>query len=143
MCAQPTSLLDLFPTLIELCGLPVVADQAMDGVSLVPWLLYPAKHRTRNAVTVHELQHMSVRSNQYRYIRYIDGSEELYDLWGDPNEWDNLIGDPSFEPIRKDLSAELPTQFAPSAKSYTQFEFDPRPYTWTDKKTGAVVSGSR
>ena len=86
---------------------------------------------------------MSVRSNQYRYIRYIDGSEELYDLFNDPKEWDNLIGDPSFEPIRKRFSAELPTQLAPSAKPYTQFEFDPRAYTWTDKKTGAIVTGSR
>jgi hypothetical protein len=42
---------------------------------------------------VHELQHMSVRSNQYRYIRYIDGSEELYDLFNDPKEWDNRIGE--------------------------------------------------
>jgi len=143
VCAQPASLLDLFPTLIELCGLPALKNQTMDGISLVPWLLDPAKRRTRNAITVHELQHMSVRSNQYRYIRYIDGSEELYDLFNDPKEWDNRIGDPSFEPIRKRLSAELPKQFAPSAKSYTQFEFDPHAYTWTDKETGAVVTGNR
>lgn len=142
-CVQPASLLDLFPTLLELCDLPNIPGQTLDGISLVPWLIDPNKKRSRSAITVHEMQHIAVRNERYRYIKYNDGSEELYDLFTDPNEWDNQIGNPAFSPVRQHLSEELPTRMAPEAKSYTQFEFDPHRYIWTEKSTGVVVDGSR
>ena len=50
----------------------------------------------------------SVRSSRWRYTRYSDLSEELYDLSADPYEWNNLIGDARFEQMRLDLGARLP-----------------------------------
>lgn len=140
-CSQPASLLDIFPTLIELCDLPEIPDQSLDGISLKPWILNPEEGRIRSAITVHELKHFSVRDQRYRYIRYHDGSEELYDLFADPNEWDNQIGNPKLSAVLKRLSSEAPLQFAPEAKSYTQFEFNPHSYTWKDKETGERVNG--
>ena len=75
-CSQPASLVDLFPTLIELCSLPTLDSQTLDGVSLVPWLIDPKRIRDLPAITVHELQHISVRNEMYRLIQYNDGSRE-------------------------------------------------------------------
>jgi len=143
ICPQPASLLDLFPTLIEFCQLTALENQPLDGISLKPWLLDPEKRRTRSVITVHESKHVSIRSAQYRYIKYSDGSEELYDLYADPNEWDNQIGNPALTEVLKRLSSEVPASFAPEAKSYTQFDFNPHEYTWRDKKTGEVTTGDR
>lgn len=141
ICPEPTSLLDIFPTLIELCDLPEITSQPLDGTSLVPWIVNSSKGGKSSAITVHESKHISVRSRQYRYIRYNDGSEELYDLHADPNEWDNQIGNPAFSSAVEGLSNELPSVFAKEAKPYTQFEFDPHSYIWNDKKTGDVIRG--
>ncbi len=143
VCSQPASLLDVFPTLIDLCGLPSPSDQPIDGISLKPWIAEPKKPRERAAITVHELKHVSVRSERYRYIRYHDGSEELYDLGNDPNEWDNQIGNPSLTAIRNKLASELPTSFAPDALPHSRFDFNPHTYTWTDKATGTLTEGGR
>jgi choline-sulfatase len=89
-CAQPAELLDLYPTLVELAGLPPRDDQ--EGLSLVPQLRDAAAPRTRPAITSHNQGNHAVRSARWRYIRYADGSEELYDLVADPGEWTNLAG---------------------------------------------------
>lgn len=143
VCSQPASLVDLFPTLIELCSLPELASQTLDGVSLAPWLENPERKRDKPAITVHELQHVSVRDQQYRFIQYKDGSRELYDCLNDPNEWDNLIGNPKYSSVVRSLSVRIPTNFAKSVRSYTQFEFDPHAYRWSDKDTGATIDGRR
>ena len=75
-CSQPASLVDLFPTLIELCSLPTLDSQTLDGVSLVPWLIDPKRIRIFPP-SLHELQHISVRNEMYRLIQYNDGSREL------------------------------------------------------------------
>jgi len=142
-CTQPASLLDIFPTLIELCKLPTPTGQALDGISLKPWILDPQKTGKPSAITVHELKHLSARSERYRYIRYNDGSEELYDLHEDPNEWDNQIGNPAITAIRDKLASDLPTTFAPDALPHSRFDFEPHSYTWTDKTTSKVIEGAR
>jgi len=91
-CDEPVSLLDLYPTLTELCGVPV--PHALDGQSLVPWLKDPGHHTDRIVLTSFDPGNVSMRSRGWRYIRYHDGSEELYDLVDDPNEWDNLSDQP-------------------------------------------------
>jgi choline-sulfatase len=88
--SQPAELLDIFPTLVELCGLPARAD--LEGLSLVPQLKDARAPRERPAVTTHNQGNHAVRSDRWRYIRYADGSEEFYDLVNDPNEWTNLAG---------------------------------------------------
>jgi arylsulfatase A-like enzyme len=89
-CTQPAELLDIYPTLIELAGLPKRGD--LEGLSLVPQLRNSATKRERPAITSHNQGNHGIRSERWRYIRYADGSEELYDLQADPDEWHNLAG---------------------------------------------------
>jgi arylsulfatase A-like enzyme len=83
-------LLDLYPTLIDLAGIPRRDD--LEGLSLVAQLRDPEAPRTRPAVTTHNMGNHGVRSERWRYIRYADGSEELYDHAVDANEWTNVVG---------------------------------------------------
>ncbi len=90
-CGRPAELLDLYPTLAELAGLP--APQGQEGHSLVPQLRDATAPRPWPAVTTHNQNNHAVRSERWRYVRYADGSEELYDHRADPNEWTNLARD--------------------------------------------------
>jgi len=108
---RPVSLLDLYPTLVELAGLP--ARQDLDGVSLAPLLKNPDTKWDRPAVMTYLRGNHAVRSERWRYIRYADGTEELYDEEADPNEWHNLAGEPGREKVMKELRAWLPKQNAP------------------------------
>ncbi len=93
---QPVSLLDIFPTLTELCGLP---EQELDGVSLVPMLKDGNAERGAPAVTTRYYGNHTVRTRNWRYIRYRDGSEELYDHRNDPGEHLNLASNPEFAAV--------------------------------------------
>ena len=110
---QPVSLIDLFPTLNELCGLPQPAG--LDGVSLVPLLKDPEHVWDRPAVTTHQQGNHAVSSDRWRYIHYADGGEELYDYRNDPNEWTNLANKPEFADVKAELARWLPRTDAPSA----------------------------
>jgi iduronate 2-sulfatase len=90
---QPVSLLDIFPTLSELCGLP---QQKLDGVSLTAMLQRADVERGKPVVTTRHYGNHAVRSRDWRYIRYRDGSEELYDHRTDPEEHVNLATDPAY-----------------------------------------------
>ncbi|VGO14056.1 Choline-sulfatase [Pontiella desulfatans] len=102
----PASLMDLYPTLLELCGLP--ANPKNEGVSLVPLMRDPKAKWNHNAITTYGENNHAVRSQRYRYIRYEDGSEELYDCLKDPNEWKNLADNLEYEEIKKELAKSLP-----------------------------------
>jgi arylsulfatase A-like enzyme len=91
-CQQPTELLDIYPTLIDLAGLPL--NQNLEGLSLSPQLKNASAKRERPAITTHNQGNHAIRSERWRYIRYADGSEELYDMIADPNEWHNLAAKP-------------------------------------------------
>ena len=93
-CEQPVGLIDLYPTLVDLCGLD--APAGLDGRSLRPLLRDPGKSTGRVLVTTFDEGNLSARTERWRYLRYQDGSEELYDLVADPNEWSNLAGRPEF-----------------------------------------------
>lgn len=105
-CNRPVSLIDLFPTLNELCNLPQV--EGLDGRSLVPLLKDPSQSWDRPALTTHGRGNHALRTEQYRYIRYADGSEELYDHKVDPHEWHNISEQPSSEGIKKELKQWFP-----------------------------------
>ena len=114
--ARPVGLIDLFPTLNELCGLPTVAE--LDGQSLVPLLRDPQRAWDRPALTTHGRGNHALRSERWRYIRYEDGGEELYDHANDPHEWTNLAGKPEFADVKADLAKSLPkTDAAPALSS--------------------------
>jgi arylsulfatase A-like enzyme len=87
-CAQPAELLDIYPTLSDLCGLPARDD--LEGLSLAPQLQDALAKRERPAITSHNQGNHGVRSEHWRYIRYADGTEELYDTRKDPHQWTNL-----------------------------------------------------
>lgn len=93
-CHRTVGLLDLYPTLTDLClgDTPAHAN----GKSLRPLLEDPQGQWDRPAISSWrqgpDAIHHSVRTERHRYIRYADGSEELYDHVHDPNEWDNLLG---------------------------------------------------
>lgn len=103
---EPVSLLDLYPTLIELCGLPV--RDGLSGKSLVPLLRNPGATTGRVVISTFDRGNHAVIDARYRYIRYADGSEELYDTQRDPHEWTNLAGVPEQQATLRTMSAHLP-----------------------------------
>jgi len=113
VCEQPVSLLDLYPTLIELCGLTPRKD--LDGMSIAPLLKNPELPWDRGAVTVWGKGNASVRTKRYRYIHYMDKSKELYDHSKDPNEWNNLATDSSYIKIINQHHKWIPKHFADPA----------------------------
>jgi arylsulfatase A-like enzyme len=114
-CARPVSFIDIYPTLVDLCGLP--AKDGLEGRSLVPLLRNPERQWDRPALTTHEQNCHALRSARWRYIRYPDGSEELYDHFRDELEWHNLAGDPKYASLKKELAEWLPRVNADSAPS--------------------------
>jgi arylsulfatase A-like enzyme len=106
VCTKPVELLDIYPTLIDLTGLP--KRSGLEGHSLLPQLKDSEAPRPWPAITTHNHDNHSVRSENWRYIQYADGSEELYNLKKDPNEWTNLVGRPEHAAIQKELKAFLP-----------------------------------
>ncbi len=107
-CTQPAELLDIFPTLIELCGLP--KNEQLEGLSLSPQLGDPKTVRERPAITTDGPDNHSIRSEQFRYTRYGDGSEEFYDMQADPNEWINRIAEPEYREEIEKLERWVPKQ---------------------------------
>ncbi|HEX5787882.1 MAG TPA: sulfatase/phosphatase domain-containing protein, partial [Woeseiaceae bacterium] len=110
--AEAVSLLDVYPTLVDIAGLPTPAH--LDGESLKPLLQDPGATRDRPAVSVRGFGNYAVRDESYRYIRYADGSEELYDHRNDPGEWTNLAGEARFGAVKERLAGFLPVDAAPS-----------------------------
>jgi arylsulfatase A-like enzyme len=87
-CNQPVGLIDIYPTLVDLCG--VEPPETLHGRSLVPLLRDPTLSAGRGLLTTFDPGNTSLRTEHWRYIRYADGSEELYNHHTDPNEWNNL-----------------------------------------------------
>ncbi|MBI5833917.1 MAG: sulfatase [Armatimonadetes bacterium] len=112
-CTQPAELLDMYPTLNALCGLP--ARPGLEGHSLVPQLRNARAARPWPAITTHNQGNHTVRTERWRYIRYADGSQELYDMQADPNEWRNLAGDPAQAARLAELARWLPKVDLPPA----------------------------
>ena len=105
-CARPAELLDIFPTLLELCAFPSRPD--IEGHSLVPQLNDAAAPREWPAITTHNHDNHGIRTEKWRFIQYADGSRELYDMANDPNEWTNLAADPNCAPVIADLAKWIP-----------------------------------
>ncbi len=105
-CARPAELLDIYPTLAELCGLSARKD--LDGHSLAPQLRDAKAPREFPAITTHGQNNHTIRTELWRYIRYADGSEELYDMQRDPNEWTNLAHDGKQADTKRGLARWLP-----------------------------------
>ena len=104
-CSQPVSLLDIYPTLVNLCGAD--ARQELEGNDLTPLLKDPTAKWDHAAVTTWQPANHSIRTDRWRYIRYNTGEEELYDHTTDPNEWNNVASDPKFAKQKISLTQQL------------------------------------
>ena len=108
ICDVPVSLIDIFPTLIDLSGLPEKDD--LDGKSLVPLLKNPTMDWDRPVLTTYGKGNHAVRSGMWRYIQYQDGGSELYDHQKDPHEWFNLSDKEGYKDVVAELKTHLPKQ---------------------------------
>lgn len=117
-CARPAELLDIYPTLSELCGLQ--PRDNLEGISLVPQLKDAKAPRERPAITSHNQGNHGIRSERWRYIRYADDSEELYDHQSDPHEWTNLAAKPDHVAVIAAHRRWLPKIDVPPAANSAQ-----------------------
>jgi choline-sulfatase len=127
---QAVSLLDLYPTLVELCSLPPKKD--LEGTSLVPLLRNPSARRQPATITYLPGNH-AVCDERWRYIRYRDGGEELYDRKVDPDEFHNLAGEARYASVKRQLGRWMPKTSAPPQPERNQYDFDFRSYSWKRK----------
>ena len=104
----------IYPTLLELCGLP---RARCDGLSVAPLLRDPECEWKRPAMMTYGRGNHAVRTERWRYIRYADGSEELYDHEADPHEWHNVVGNPEHRAVKEVHRLWLPGEEAESVSS--------------------------
>lgn len=129
-CAQVVSLLDIYPTLTDLCHLDRLPK--LEGTSLIPLIENPEGTREEPVLSTWYYKNHAVRSNRWRYIQYRDGSEELYDHTTDPGEHINLAGDPKYAEVIAEHKKWLPKNNAiPAGKTeYTADKLDKRIQEW-------------
>lgn len=113
VCTKPAELLDVYPTLVDLIGSE--KTEQLEGVSLLPQLQDASAERERPAITTHNAGNHGIRSENWRYIVYADGSEELYNMVEDPNEWTNLAGNPEYADVIAEHKKFVPRGDLPPA----------------------------
>jgi arylsulfatase A-like enzyme len=129
-CTRPVNLLSLAPTLLELAGISPSALH--DGPSLVPLLKNPEADWSHVSLThLQQPGSFGLSDEGWRYIRYANGEEELYDIRKDPFEWNNLAGDKKNLKTLRRLQKKAPEKFAKLAKpkidSLTRLKWQPLP----------------
>ncbi len=112
-CKEAVELLDIYPTLVELAGLP--PNHNLEGESLLSLLVNPELSRSKPALCTHGPGNHAIITEEWRYIRYADGSDELYDLVDDPHEWHNLAQNSKYEKVIQHLSAYIPASQPPAS----------------------------
>ncbi|TWO34500.1 sulfatase [Seonamhaeicola sediminis] len=103
----PVEFLSIYPTLLELSGLP--AYPRNEAKSLVSMMTKDEGVDESYALTTYGMNNHAVRTQQYRYIQYEDGTQELYDHSNDPNEWTNVAGIKEYNEKIEELKQLLPT----------------------------------
>jgi len=112
VCTRPVNLLSLFPTLTHLAGLPDKEDN--DGQSLVALLEDPSSEWRHASIThLNRPGSYSISTEDWRYIHYEGGDEELYNTSADRYEWQNLAGKPEYAAQLERMRALAPEGFAP------------------------------
>jgi arylsulfatase A-like enzyme len=115
VCRKSVDFLTIYPTLCDLAGLPL--PDHVEGKCLRPLLEDVEAEWNEPAITTHGYMNHAVRTDRWRYIRYSDGSEELYDHSKDEYEFQNLASNPEYAAVKKELAALLPVENAPMEKS--------------------------
>ncbi|MBA3440828.1 MAG: sulfatase, partial [Pyrinomonadaceae bacterium] len=98
---RTVELLDIYPTLVEMCNLPSSSLRRLEGRSLLPLLQNPRAAWNKPAysmVGTPALGGRSVRTEAWHYVKWTrgEGGEQLYDMQRDPREYRNLAGDPKY-----------------------------------------------
>ena len=106
LCHRPVDFMSIYPTLMDLCGLPKPAH--VEGKSIQSLLKDPASAWDTPAVSTFQFNNHAVRSEGWRYIRYANGDEELYDEAADPLEYTNLAGHTKHARQKAELAKWLP-----------------------------------
>jgi arylsulfatase A-like enzyme len=106
ICDRTVDFMTIFPTLVDICGIPKPSH--VEGSSIRELLKNPKADWNQPAMTTFRFNNHAVRTEDYRYIRYANGDEELYDEKKDPYEWVNLAGDALFTDVKADLAKNLP-----------------------------------
>lgn len=126
-CDEPVNLVSLYPTLLELCGLP--AKDSNKSPSLVPLLKNNRKQGTgqspnwpHSSITfLGDGKSCGISLKQWRYIKYGNGDHELYNIKADPYEWNNLLASEESAKQHAEVVAKfaplLPKNFAPLKKA--------------------------
>ena len=118
------SLLDTYPTLVELAGLP--RKEKLDGISLAPILNAPSNAKDRTVLQTSDAGVFSLINQQWRYIHHGPGEEELYDLGADPEEHHNLATNSKYAETIASFRDRHPKQFAPQAMGIKARNLRPR-----------------
>ncbi len=118
-CTQPVSLIDVYPSLVDLAGFTI--PEWLDGMSIKLQLADPSSARPA-AISSYGEGNTSIRTQLWRYIRYEDGSEELYDHRVDPDEWSNLANKPQHKATKKRLADMIPADQHPGLKVQGWFD---------------------
>lgn len=105
---RPVDFMNIYPTLTDLAGIPTPSH--VKDKSLRPLLADPEAEWSGHALTTWLQNNHSIRTGQWRYTRYADGSEELYDEGKDPYEWKNLAKNSEFDSVKADFQKLLPVE---------------------------------
>lgn len=134
-CVDATvSLIDIYPTLTEICRCPTKNE--LEGVSQAATLKNPSTAQDRDVFLPYLTPGAYAIINQgWRYIRYDDGTEELYDAHHDPNEWDNLAAGDGHSEIKAKMRSRAPTAFATpgTPRSRLQLLTEQETFRWREK----------
>jgi arylsulfatase A-like enzyme len=115
ICERPVDFMSVYPTLCELTGITV--PKHVEAISIKPLLANPKAEWKTPTLCTFGYQNHTVRTEQWRYIRYADGGEELYDHAKDQYEWTNLASKVEFKSVKTELAKSLPKTNAPAKKS--------------------------
>ena len=118
VCGRPVDYTSIYPTLCELAG--VEPPDHLEGISIAPLLRDPQAAWNTPAITTQGFKNHTIRAENWRYIRYADGGEELYDEAADPFEHTNLADDPRYEAQKAELAMWLPSTNAADLPSKAQ-----------------------
>lgn len=141
VCEAPVDLTNVYPTLLSLCGLPVPDN--LDGHDMATLIDGTGDSWPYPAQTEILVGNMAIRDSTWRYIRYKDGCEELYNLESDPNEWTNLADVSEYHQVKERLGKWIPEKFAEPLPQKTDYFFDPYAYTYMNRVTGEFIDGKK
>lgn len=109
--SDPVGLIDVYPTVTSMLGLPANSENV--GRDLTPYLNGDGSLPVQPQLSVFGEGNFAVVDQRYRYIRYADGSEELYDHENDPLEWNNIAMSPEHAAAKARLAQRIPTNAQP------------------------------